>query len=66
MSDFLPKKPDEALVDLKERLYARLVDVRIMAETYEVEESTWAAATFCQLLNEADFLENLLNVVEKS
>lgn len=66
MTEFLPKDPAKALVDVKEMLYGRLEVLRtclgpgyrqIGYEPDDVEK---------QMINEIDFLEDVLDMIERS
>jgi len=57
---FLPRDPEKALADVKWTLYERLTTLRqcvVMADPDPVD---------IQMQNEIDFLQNLLDVIERS
>lgn len=65
-TDFLPKDPTQALVEVKEKLYERLSTIRGYLENSEKDE--WGYLDFAdnQLDSEAIFLQNLLDICERS
>lgn len=62
MTEFLSKDPTKALVEVKEMLTNRLVEQR---EYYKVLIATGTAGEI-EVDDEIDFLENLLDIIERS
>ena len=65
MTEFLSKNADEALVQVKETLYKRLEGLR----DYLAKMGEWGYtfdATEQQMMNEIQFLEYVLDMIERS
>ena len=65
MTEFLSKNADEALVQVKENLYERLEGLR----DYLAKMAEWGYAADSmeqQMMNEIQFLEDLLEMLERS
>jgi hypothetical protein len=65
MTEFLSKNADEALVQVKEKLYERLEGLR----DYIAKMAEWGYApdaTEHQIINEIQFLEYVLDMIERS
>jgi DNA replication initiation complex subunit (GINS family) len=65
MTEFLSKNADEALVQVKENLYERLEGLR----DYLAKMAEWGYAASSmeqQMVNEIQFLEDLLDMIERS
>ena len=65
MTEFLSKNADEALVQVKETLYKRLEGLR----DYLAKMAEWGYAASSmeqQMGNEIQFLEDLLDMIERS
>ena len=68
MTEFLSKNADEALVQVKENLYERLEGLRY-DRNFIVWMAEWGFAAGSmeqQMANEIQFLEDLLNMIERS
>ena len=63
MTDFLPKDPVKALVDVKEELYDRL---RVLRSCIQSTDEGIIDPFDIQMMNEIYFLENLLDKIERS
>lgn len=75
MSEFLSKDPTKALVEVKEKLYTRLVAARICAKRIEIvlekHPSSYVNAEKDKteldcIKDEIKFLENVLDMIERS
>ena len=66
MKEFLPKDPTQALIDVKEKLYGRLTNLRLFIQNMEIDEYGPLDFTEAAYLNEVIFLEELLDIIEKS
>lgn len=67
--EFLTKNADTALVEIKEKLYERLDILRTcLGRAFDPEYGMAYAAdlTERQMMNEMQFLENLLDIIERS
>lgn len=64
--EFLPKDPAKALVEIKEMLYQRLKLQREFLD--DIEEDEWGHIEFDvgQIESEINFLQNLLDIIERS
>lgn len=62
MTELLPKDPTKALVEIKETLTERLIKQR---EYYKVLIVTGIAGSI-EVDDEIEFLENLLDIIERS
>ena len=62
MSDFLPRDPTAALVEVKEMLYDRLRTLRQCVTT----DPRLADGIDMQMSNEIEFLEDVLAKIERS
>ena len=61
MLDFLPKDPEKAVIDIKEKLYDRLGVLRsCISKDGPVDRLDH------HFLNEINFLEDVLDVIERS
>lgn len=65
-TEFLPKDPTQALIEIKEKLYERLSTIRGWLENSEKDEYGYLDFADNQLENEAIFLQNLLDIIERS
>ena len=66
MAEFLPKDPTKALIEVKEKLYARLAILRPFIQNMEIDEYGPLDFTEAAFLNEITFLEELLDIIERS
>lgn len=66
MAEFLPKDPTQALIDVKEKLYGRLAILRPFIQNMEIDEYGPLDFTEAAFLNEMTFLEELLDIIERS
>lgn len=66
MNEFLTKNPDVALVEIKEKLYARLANLRPFIQDMEIDEYGPLDFTEAAYYNEVKFLEELLDLIERS
>ena len=66
MSEFLPKDPAQALVEVKEKLYNRLAILRPFIQNMQIDEYGPLDFTEAAYLNELMFLEELLDIIERS
>lgn len=66
MTDFLPNNPTDALVEVKEKLYGRLALLRPYVETMEIDDYGPLDFTEAAIANELKFLEELLDIIERS
>jgi hypothetical protein len=60
--EFLPKDPAKALVEVKEKMYDRLSFLTKEIRAY----SLYGNETTKQMDKEADFLQKLLDIIERS
>lgn len=66
MTEFLPKDPSAALVEIKEKLYERLAILRPFIQNMEIDEYGPLDFTEAAYMNEVMFLEELLDIIERS
>lgn len=66
MQEFLPKDPAKALVEVKEKLYTRLAILRPFIQNMEIDEYGPLDFTEAAIANEVKFLEELLDIIERS
>jgi len=66
MTEFLPKDPTQALVEVKEKMYDRLTVLRPYIERMEVDDYGPLDFTEAAISNEIKFLEGLLDIIERS
>lgn len=66
MSEFLPKDPTKALIDIKEKLYDRLAILRPFIERMEIDDYGPLDFTEAAVASEVKFLEGLLDLIERS
>ena len=66
MTKFLTKNPDVALVEIKEKLYERLGKLRPFIANMEIDEYGPLDFTEAAVYNEVKFLEELLDLIERS
>ena len=66
MAEFLPKDPTQALIEVKEKLYGRLAILRPFIQNMEIDEYGPLDFTEAAFLNETTFLEELLDIIERS
>lgn len=64
--DFLPKDPTSALVEIKEQLYDRLGTLRFCIKDAQKDEYGYLWGEDATMANEIQFLENLLDIIERS
>ena len=68
MTEFLTKSPDVALIEIKEKLYERLADLRRIQKDFAVrsrQEDLWQGIVG-QCSKEETFLGELLDLIERS
>ena len=68
MTEFLTKNADTALVEIKEKLYERLAELRRIQKDFAVksrQEDLWQGIVG-QCSKEETFLTNLLDLIERS
>ncbi len=68
MTDTLTKSPDVALVEIREKLYERLKEVRRIQTDFQVksrQEEVWRGIVG-QCSKEEYFLKELLDLIERS
>jgi hypothetical protein len=66
MTEFLPNDPAQALVEVKEKLYNRLAILRAFISDMEIDEYGPHDSTERAYMNEWSFLEDLLDIIERS
>jgi len=66
MSEFLPKDPTQALDEVKEKLYDRLRTLRPFIQNMQIDEYGPLDFTEAAYYNELVFLEDLLDIIERS
>lgn len=66
MTEFLPKDPAKALVEVKETLYERLTVLRTCILDSEKDDWGYIDPFDVQMNNEIEFLERLLDRIERS
>jgi hypothetical protein len=66
MTEFLPKDPVKALVEVKEKLYGRLAILRPYIKNMEIDEYGPLDLTEAAYYNEMLFLEDVLDLIERS
>jgi hypothetical protein len=66
MKEFLPKDPTKAIVEIKERLYKRLNILRPYIKDMQIDEYGPLDFTEAAIANETKFLEELLDIIERS
>ncbi len=66
MTEFLPKDPTKALIEVKEKLYGRLELLRPYIERMEIDDYGPLDFTEAAYYNEVKFLEELLDLIERS
>jgi hypothetical protein len=66
MTEFLSKDPTKALVEVKEKLYERLSILRPYISNMEIDEYGPLDFTEAAYMNEWSFLEDLLDIIERS
>jgi hypothetical protein len=66
MTDFFSKEDEKLVVQLKEMLYDRLSEVRRAANMKFPLDDDFELGINCRLANEAEWLEDLLDKVERS
>lgn len=65
-TQFLSNDPQKALMEIKELLYERLAALRFHLETAEKDEWGYLDFADCQTENEIFFLQNVLDIAERS
>ena len=68
MTEFLTKSPDVALIEIKEKLYERLAELRRIQKDFAVrsrQEDLWQGIVG-QCSKEETFLVGLLDLIERS
>lgn len=65
-NEFLPKDPAKALVEVKEKLYERLAVLRTCLEGSAEDDYGYIDPFDIQINNEIQFIERLLDVIERS
>jgi hypothetical protein len=63
---FLPSEPAEAKHDIVQALYQRLKEVRRAANVKFPLDDEFELGINCRLANEAEWLEDLLETIERS
>jgi hypothetical protein len=63
---FLPSDTAEAKHDIVQALYDRLKDVRRAMNVRRAVDDEFEMGIDCRLANESEWLENLLNKIERS
>ena len=66
MQEFLSNDPAKALVEVKEKLYGRLAILRPFIKDMEIDEYGPLDFTEAAYYNEVKFLEELLDIIERS
>ena len=66
MTEFLSKNADTAIIEIKEKLYARLAILRPFIQDMEIDEYGPLDFTEAAYYNEVKFLEELLDIIERS
>jgi len=66
MTEFMPKDPTQALIEVKEKMYNRLGILRSFIKNMEIDEYGPLDFTEAAYYNEAKFLEELLDIIERS
>ena len=66
MSEFLTRNADVALVEIKEKLYQRLAILRPYIKDMEIDDYGPLDFTEAAIANETKFLEELLDLIERS
>ena len=64
--EFLPKDPTKALIEVKEKLYGRLELLRPYIERMEIDDYGPLDFTEAAIASEVQFLENVLDIIERS
>ena len=64
--EFLTKNADSALVEIKEKLYERLDILRTCLKSADIDGYGYIDLTERQMANEMQFIENLLDIIERS
>ena len=64
--EFLPRDPAKAVVDIKEMLYQRLKLQREFLADNEKDEWGYISFEACQVESEVNFLQKLLDTIERS
>ena len=62
----LPKDPTQALIEVKEKMYNRLGILRSFIMNMEIDEYGPLDFTEAAYYNEVKFLEELLDIIERS
>ena len=65
-NEFLPKDPTKALIEVKDILYDRLGTLRICMAEAERDKYGFVDPYDAQMNNEVEFLEALLDLIERS
>jgi hypothetical protein len=66
MTEFLPNDPTQALAEVKEMLYQRLSILRPFIKNMQIDEYGPLDFTEAAYYNELMFLEELLDIIERS
>lgn len=66
MTEFLTKNADVALVEIKEKLYERLYILRPYIQRMEIDDYGPLDFTEAAIASEVKFLEELLDLIERS
>ena len=66
MGEFLPKDPTQALIEVKEKMYERLAILRPFIQNMEIDEYGPLDFTEAAYYTEVKFLEELLDIIERS
>lgn len=66
MGEFLPKDPAQVLIEVKEKMYGRLAILRPFIQNMEIDEYGPLDFTEAAYYNEVKFLEELLDIIERS
>ena len=68
MTEFLTKSPDVAIVEIKEKLYERITELRRIQKDFLIksrQEDLWQGIVG-QCAKEEQFLSDLLDLIERS
>lgn len=66
MGEFLPKDPAQVLIEVKEKMYGRLAILRPFIQNMEIDEYGPLDFTEAAYYSEVKFLEDLLDIIERS
>jgi len=66
MTEFLPKDPTQALVEVETKILKRLAILRPFIKNMQIDEYGPLDFTEAAYLNEMEFLEELLDIIKRS